>query len=286
MYHVVTDSAARFSDERLLQDYPVTVVPYHLVIGGQTYRDEVDLTPEEALHLAANTPSGVRLLPPSVAEYAAVFAQLSDECKGIIAVTTSREMTRSWQHARQAAQQMGESVPIAVVDSRTICAGQGILVRLAAQMAMQKHAFEDWVRQTRGAVERIFAVYYTDDLKPLQRNDIMSDSRAILGTFLGIKPFLSIEEGELIVIEKVQTRLQALERLVEFVVEFEQLEDVLIVQYSPNSTEQTRSLQNRLAETFPERHFPHAMYGTAMATFLGADAMGVAVLESEMHNGF
>jgi fatty acid-binding protein DegV len=141
--------------------------------------------------------------------------------------------------------------------------------------------FETIVKKTRSAVERLYAVYYVESLEYLHKNQIMSNSRTILGAMLGIKPFLSIEEGRIIVIEKVKTRTQAIERLVEFLIEFEDIDDAVIIQPRTHITEQTRIIQDRLSMEFPGKHFPYTLYGASLASLIGTTATGIYVLESE-----
>jgi DegV family protein with EDD domain len=280
--HIVTDSGARFGNPRLFQQYPVTVVPYKLEIGGKTYREDIDISGDEIMRLIRTHGAPPRLIPPTDAEFAEVYANLSRGYDGIISIHTSRELTRSWYNARQAAQQIADSVEIAVVDSRTVCAGQGMLVRVAGEAVLAHQPFEEIVQQVRGAAERIYSAYYVESLDYLRENGILTEARTILGTMLGIKPFLSIEEGKLQVTEKARSRSQAIEKLVEFIVEFEQIEDAIIVQHRTHITEQARLLQDRLSVEFPGRHFPYAMYGVTLAAMLGGDAIGVVVLESEL----
>jgi DegV family protein with EDD domain len=281
-YHIVTDSGARFSNPRLLQQYPVTVVPYKLDFGGNLYREDIDMSSEEIMRLIKTQSKPPKLEPPTVEEYAKLYANLSRTYDGIISIHTSRELTKSWDHARRAAQQVKDSIEIAVVDSRSICAGQGMLVRAAGQAAIDQLPFEDAVNKVRSAVDRLYSVYFVEKLDFLQENGILSEARTILGTMLNIKPFISMEEGKPVVTEKVRTRSQAIDRMVEFLIEFEGLDDAMIIQNRTHITEQARTLQDRLSSEFPGRHFPYTMYGAALGVILGGDATGVVVLESEI----
>jgi fatty acid-binding protein DegV len=83
------------------------------------------------------------------------------------------------------------------------------------------------------------------------------------------------------VVEKVRTRAQAVERLVEFLVEFANLDEAFIVQPRPHLGETGRLLQDRLATDAPQRQFPHTLYGAALARWIGTEALGVVVLESD-----
>ena len=101
-----------------------------------------------------------------------------------------------------------------------------------------------------------------------------------LGGMLGIKPFLTIEEGELITMEKVRTRPQAVDKLVEFVTEFSSVDRLVILQNTLHNTEQTRMLQERLALEFAARPFPVVVYKPSLGTYIGTDAMGIIVFET------
>ncbi|MGB7338673.1 MAG: DegV family protein [Phototrophicaceae bacterium] len=280
--HIVTDSGASFANQRLLQQYPVTVVPYQIDIGGTRYKEGVDISDEDAMRIIKSQDRPPKLIAPSEEEYAELYANLSRVYDGIISIHTSREITDSWSNARRAAQRLQDITNVVAIDSRSICAGQGMLVRLAGQAALDDVDYESAVMIVRDAVDRIFTTFFVDSLSYLQANHVMSDSRSILGAMLNIKPIISIEEGKPMVTEKVRTRAQAIDRMIEFLTEFDDLDDAMIVQNRLHITEQARQLQDRLSLEFPGRHFPYTMYGMALAVLLGPDATGVMVLESEM----
>lgn len=280
--HIVTDSGARFSNPRLIKHYPVTILPNQIEIAGTRYKEDIDLSTEELLRLITTQKTPPKVIPPSESDYADLFSRLSYHYDAIISIHPSRELSDSWQHGRRAAQQISGKCEIAVVDSQSLCAGQGMLIRIAARAAQELDNVEDIIQTVRGAVERIYSVYYVEKLDYVRLNGIMKPSHAILSTQLGIKPFISLEEGKLIVIEKVRTRAQAIERLVEFLVEFIELDDAVILQHRNSISEETRLLQDRLSVEFPGQHFPFVMYSGTMASYLGAAAIGVAVLEKEV----
>lgn len=279
--HVVTDSSARYSNARIIQQYPITTLANTFKIGKNIYHEDVDITTEELMKLMASSSTAMTIEPPSIDEFATTYARLSHLYDGIISIHPSRELSRSWENAREAAAQVSGSIEVSVIDSRSICAGQGMLLRVAGQAIIDGEDFETIVKLTRRAVDRLYSVWYVESLEYLQKNHIMSDSRTILGAMLGIKPFLSIEDGHIIVIEKVKSRSNAIERLIEFLTEFEDVDDAVIIQPRPHITEQTRIIQDRLSIEFPGKHFPYMLYGASFAHLIGTTATGVHVLESE-----
>lgn len=279
--HIVTDSGARFSNPRLIRHYPVTILPNIIEIGGKQYQEGIDLDTEELFGLIARHDSPPKLIPPSENDYAELYARLSHFCDAVISVHPSRELSESWQNGRLAAQQVNAACEIAVVDSQSLCAGQGMLIRVAARAAQELDTAEDVIQTVRRAVNRIYSVYCIGDVSILRANGFMKPSHAILSTHLEIMPVVSLEDGQIIVIEKIRSRADVIERLVEFLVEFTELEDAVVLQDKKQISEETRVMQDRLALEFPGQHFPFTMYSATMASFLGARATGVAVLEKE-----
>lgn len=280
--HIVTDSAARFTNLHFVQQNPVTVLPNRIEIAGKMYREGVDLSPEEAMRLIATQSIPPKVHAPTINEFIDIYTRLLRTQDAIISIHASRKILATVDNAITAVHQLGAQSKIAVIDTQTLCAAQGLLVQLAARCIRQQMPMEDLINTVRGAVERVYSIYYVDSMDYLLKNGIMSPAHAILGTMLGIKPFLTLEEGELSVMEKVRTRAQAIERLVEFIIEFTDLEEAGILQYKTHMSEQTRMLQDRLSVEFPGRHFPYLIYGATLAAFIGTTATGLAILEAEM----
>ncbi len=274
--HVVTDSCAH-------GELPpnITVVPNTISMEGKTYREGIDLSAEEALRLFAHQAYAPQVRPPTQEQYLEVYDRLTREADAIVSIHASREIFPSWQNARAAAQQLAGRCEIVVIDSRTISAGQAMLIRLAARTIAEGVGTDEVVRILRGAVERIYSVYYVETTDFLMQNRVMSPAHSILGMMLNLKPVLTVEEGRLAPMEKVRTRIQAIERLVEFATEFTDFEDAVIVQHKTNGSEQSRMLVDRLGVDFPDRQFPHTLYGASLAALIGADATGLVILENE-----
>lgn len=280
--HVVTDSGAHFVNPFFVQQHPITIVPNRIQIAGKTYREGIDLQSDEAIRLIARETVAPTVTSPSEADFAQVYTRLAGNHDAIISIHPSRRLYPSWDNARAAAEQVGGHCEVVVIDSQSISAGQAMLVRMAASAAVQGASADDVVRTVRGAVDRVYAVFYVESVNLLLQNKLISGSHAVLSSMLGVKPFLAMENGFLSPMEKVRTRTQAVERLVEFVVEFTEIDEVIVLQNRPHMSDQTRAIQDRLAVEFPGRQFPYAQYGPSLAALIGSDAIGVVILESEM----
>ena len=285
-FHIVTDSSARLAlphSAKPTQSHAtsLTILANRVEINDQIYREDIDIGREDLFKLIAQQSIPPKIHPPSSEDFLNLYMHLANKHEAIISLHPSEALLASGNNARLAAQQLaGTSCPIVVMDSGTICVGLGILVRYAVQLAQKEANLDRFIQQIRSASERIYSLYVVDSLEFLEYNQIVSPSRAILGTMLGIKPLLSLEEGRLQVVEKVRTRAQAVERLVEFLVEFVDLDEAFIVQPRPQPSEMSRLLQDRLATDAPQRQLFYTLYGATLASWIGTDALGVVVLES------
>jgi DegV family protein with EDD domain len=277
---IVTDSSAQFLDPTVVHRYNITVVPLDIRFGTQTYREGVDINADSFFRKLNGIEPLPELVAPSVDRFAEVYARLNRETDQILSIHLSRAMHPTWQNAKSATQTLLGRCEIAVLDSQTTSIGLGLLVEAAAHCAEQESSLDEVVRQVRKSISHVYSVFYVETMDFLRRGGLVSESQAILGKMLGIKPFLTIEEGELITMEKVRTRQAAVDKLVEFVTELSDVDNLIILQNTPHATEQTRLLQERLSQEFPQKtSYPLVVYNPSLATFIGPDGMGIVVFE-------
>ncbi len=277
---IVTDSSAHFLNPEIVARYNIEVVPLTIHLGSQSFREGIDLDADTFFQLASHGSPQIALSAPPVEEFASLYGRLNRETDEILSLHMSRQLSQTWDHARAASKTLLGRCEIMVLDSMTTSVGLAMLVETAAVAAEEGASLEDVVRIVRSVLPHVYTVFYVDTLDYLRHNGLLSEAQSILGTMLDIKPFLTIEEGELIPMEKVRTLGQAIDKLVEFVTEFSELERLVILQNAPYPTERTRQLQDRLAAEFPGYDFPAMMYGPSLATLIGPDGMGVVVYET------
>ncbi len=282
---IVTDSSAQFLNPGLVKQFGITVVPMMVRFGNQVFREGADLDAEGFFRrvLTEGTPSP-ELEAPSVADYVEAISPLIQGTDHIIVLTMAHGLSRSYHNARGAADALRGRCEIVVIDSLTTSVGLAYLVETAARAAEATASLESVVRIVRGAVPRVYSVFYVETLDYLFRAHLIGEAQAILGKILGIKPFLTIEDGHLVTMEKVRTRAQAVDRLIEFVIEFAAVQQLVIVQNTPHITEQTRMIQDRLALEFGGRDFPVMMYGPTIGAHLGPDGVGIIIFEADDEN--
>jgi fatty acid-binding protein DegV len=148
---------------------------------------------------------------------------------------------------------------------------------MAVSAAERGATLHDVARVVNGAVPHLYVAFFSESLGYLERSANLSASQSVLGTMLGIKAMLMMEEGALATLEKVQTRDEVVEKLFEFVAEFARVEEVGVMQH--NYEKHRSALVDRLKESLTGSSVHEVSYPPSLAAYLGPNALGVIVQE-------
>jgi DegV family protein with EDD domain len=267
-------------DPGVVDEFNITVMPLSVRVEGREYRDGLDLTAEELLLGMESERLHPEIVGPTAEQFQELYSQLTRTTTQIISLHSSASLSLVLREARRAAREFLGRCDIVVMDSETISLGLGILVQAAARLAQDEVPLAEIVRELRGMIRHVYIVMITDTLDYLEHSGLISPAQAILGTMLDIKPFLAIEEGKIIPMEKVRSGDRAIEKIAEFASEFSRIERMAILQSTPYPTEDTKLLRERLELVAPGHAAPILLYGPVLASHIGPDGMGLVVYES------
>lgn len=273
---VVTDSTADLSPETA-QRLGITVVPLNIHFGTETFRDGIDLTTREFFRKLHTSPLPPFTSPPSEESFYKAYAKLSRETDEAISIHISSRLSDTYRVASEVAESLLGQCRIMVMDSLTTSLALGNLAIAAAEAAQEGVNLDEVVRLVRGMIPRLYLVFFVESLDYLERGGRIGRAQALLGTMLGIKPLLIIEEGEIQPLEKVRTRTNALEKLFEFITEFPHIEKMTLIKGIESAG--MEELLQRIETAYPDKEIEVVTYGSALATYVGPGAMGVFVYE-------
>ena len=276
---IVTDSSA-YLEPGIAQELNVRVVPFEVTVGQRHFQDGINLDAAGYYELVREYDDAVQVVPPSVQAFFQAYLELSRTTTEILSIHPPEALTPAIRYAREAARMLLGRCQIVVLDSQTISLGLGILVEHAARAAALNQDFEEIMRLVRGLIPRVYVVFFSENLEYLKRGGRIGEAQALLGTMLGIKPFLTLEGGTIQPMEKVRTREEALEKLVEFVSEFDDLVKLAIIRGMNDRPDEIAMLHERFEGLFPVLEVPVIYYGPVLAAHIGPDNLGIIVYEA------
>ena len=278
---IVTDSDASIPDH-ILEKYPIEVIPQVLRVGQERYEDANGFSADQLFQLIRENQSGGRkLLPeveaPGINHIIDLYQRLGQEAEEIVVIHMSSSLSPMWRQSRKAADMMMGRYRIRVMDSQTTAMGLGMLAELAAHAAEDGANLYEVARIVNGAIPHIYVTFFAETLYYLERSARLGAAQSVLGTMLGIKAMVTMEDGQLIPLEKVQTREDVAEKLYDYTAEFAQNERIGLVQHRYEQTQD--HLLERLGEGLPNIPAHVWRYPPSLAAHLGPNVMGVIVYE-------
>jgi DegV family protein with EDD domain len=167
---------------------------------------------------------------------------------------------------------VGDDLDVRVVDSRTITAGLGTLVTVAADMAAGGAGADDIVATVESMVARTHVIGALDTLDNLKKGGRIGGAQALLGSLLSIKPLLDISSGEVEEAGRARTRRKALEWLRDRIFEHPAVEHLCVAHGMAPDLEQMLAL---LSPRYGPDQIRVTLIGPTIGTHGGPRVMGL-----------
>ncbi len=223
-FELITDSCANLTEAQI-EELDLHIVSMLFQIGGEECVSYVkgQHTDLKQFYDRMRNKEKVTTSQVNSETFVDMMEPMLKEGKDVLYIAFSSALSGTCQSAHIAADSLQEQYPdrkILVVDSLAASMGEGLLVYYAAQLRREGKSIEEvaaWVEENRLRCCHWFTV---DDLFFLHRGGRVSSASAVLGTMLGVKPVLHVDdEGRLILMGKVRGRKKSLEQLVDKLVE-------------------------------------------------------------------
>ena len=217
-YIIFVDASADM-DPRFVQENDIRIVPMSYTLGGEN-RECARMEDEETLKRFYDGQRGGDFTHTSQVtpqQYMDAFSPILAEKKDILYISLSGGLTNSRDSIRIACDQLSEQYPgasVCTVDSICATGGMGLL----AQQAVKNKRAGMTVRENTAQIEllkhRVCHLFMVEDLMYLKRGGRVSAASAMIGTALGIRPILVIDEvGKLTVVGKQRGQKKAISDL-------------------------------------------------------------------------
>ena len=240
-----------------------------VVFGTESYREFIDMSPEEFLERSANYNGLPTTSQPSPGQTIALYESLFEQgYEDIIHINISSQLSGSHQTALTCAEMVNPE-HIHVFDSRTVTYTQGMFAVYAAMKAKEGASAQE-------ILEYLEMIREINDLTNLRKGGRLSNVEAALGSLLQIKPICQIQpDGTFQAVEKIRTFKKALKRLIEISKEAQLTEDYQLVVMHIGNEEAAKTVQTELQEIYPNHEINIYSISLVVAVHGGPGAVAV-----------
>jgi DegV family protein with EDD domain len=204
---IVLDSTADFPEAP--DRFPNwRVVPLYVRFGDESYRDYVELGPDEFYAKLQESPELPTTSQPTPGDFLAVYEELVPKYERVLSLQLSSTLSGTFASAETAAAMLGGD-RIRVIDTRTVSASTAILA-LGVQRRLERGTTDEEIDEYVVRYGQEHKLLFTvNTLEYLARGGRIGRAAAFAGNLLNVKPILTIRDGEVVPLKRVRGNQKA-----------------------------------------------------------------------------
>ena len=193
---IISDSTCDLSPE-LVEKYGVRIVPLHIVLGDVEHEDGVTITPDEIYKWSDENKTTPKTSALGIETITKVYSEYLDGDTQIVIFSISGHMSTTVNIMRMAAEDLGQSDNVFVIDSQNLSTGIGLQVIEAAIMAQNGKSAAEIYEHIMEIQPKVRASFVVDTLTYLHRGGRCSSVAALAGSALKLHPRIAVNEGKM-----------------------------------------------------------------------------------------
>ena len=175
---IISDSTCDLQ-KHLLEQNNITLFPLTVIKDGESFKDNVTITPAEIFAHVAAGGSLCSTAAGNLGDYQDIFSKYADQYDGILHISLGSGFSSSYQNACLAAMEFDN---VKVVDSQNLSTGQGLVVLYACQQAKNCESLEQLREDVQAYTERVEASFLLDRLDYMVKGGRCSSAAALAQT--------------------------------------------------------------------------------------------------------
>ncbi|WP_336758749.1 DegV family protein [Paenibacillus sp. USHLN196] len=211
---LIVDSTADLSNQ-WLQQYDISVVPLYVIMGTQTYKDNLEITPAELYRRSEEEGVIPNTAAPSPSDFYQIFEEEILAGKQILYISMSSKVSSTNQNAHIAAKEFPAG-RIHIIDSMHLSASYAMLVLRAARAIEIGQSIEEVLADIEHVREKVKIEVLVDRLDYLHKGGRVNSMQHLIGNVLRVRPILNIINGEVRSVLKYRGKMdKALESIIQ-----------------------------------------------------------------------
>ena len=190
---ILSDSTCDLSAD-LIAKYDIGIVPLIVMKGGEEFLDGITITPMDIFDHVAKGGELCSTAARSMVVYEEIFAKYAADYDGVVHISLGSGFSSSYQNACLAAEEFDN---VRVIDSASLCTGQGLIVLKARELAETTDsldALEAALNEYKTKIEGSFVV---DKLDYLAKGGRCSSATALGANLLNLKICIELKDNHM-----------------------------------------------------------------------------------------
>ncbi len=197
----------------------------------------------------------------------------------IFIILISAELHPLYGITSEVVKQLRGRAAIHLIDSRSLAIGEGQIVQLAAELIHRGEKGMIIEEKLRSIIPHTYTLLCTPNFSYLQKSGFIDKGQSISGEMLGFVPIFTLEEGRLNPVEKVKNHRNVIDYFIEFIDEFDKLENISFIQPHAVNQSETRLIRQHVDEFHKDSQYSEHTINPYLASLIGPQGMGIVITE-------
>lgn len=198
---IIVDSTCDLTKD-ICDKNDITILPLHVLLGENEYKDGVDITIDEIYAWADKNGDTPKTSAPALSDAIHLFKEYKDSYDDFVCLSISSSMSSSFNVFHMAALELDILDRVYLVDSMNLSNGVGLLALEASDLAKEGKSGQEIQDALFKIVSRVRTSFIVDTLEYLHRGGRCSGAAALMSGTLKIHPKIVVENGEMKVSKK------------------------------------------------------------------------------------
>lgn len=285
---IVTDSGTDvYLTGEELQKFNIHVVPLVVTLGGNSYKEGIDIQPDKFYPMLEATDELPITSQPSAGDFAKMYTELAKIDPDILSIHISSGLSGTSASASAGAAMVPQA-NVTVIDTKTLSAPAGWQVEAAARAAKAGWNKDKILEAMKKIGDATDVVYTLKELKYLIHGGRISHMKGLIASLLNIKPMIGVEKvkGTYVQYGMARTFNGAIHGIGEYVAKKFKAGSSLRVQvlhsYNPEGAQMLIDEMNKLYKC---QWLPTGLLSLVLGAHVGKSMVGVAFAPEEAFAG-
>lgn len=177
------------------------IVPLTVHFGEEEYLDGVTINHQQFYEKLAESKVLPTTSQATPATFEKIFERITAAGDSAVVITLSSKLSGTYQSAVIAAEDFDN---VYVVDSTNVTIGAGVLAEYAISCVQNGMSAKEIAQALEEKKDKVCMIAMLDTLEFLKRGGRISATAAFAGGLLNIKPVISIQDGEIVMLGKAR----------------------------------------------------------------------------------
>jgi DegV family protein with EDD domain len=282
---IVTDSGADLLlPAEQMEDLEYHVLPLNVALDGKSYREGIDIQPQEFYQLLEQSKNMPVTSQPSAGDFSELYKRLAAQDPDILSIHISSGLSGTYQSSVAGAEMTPEA-NVTNFDSKTLAAVTGWMVEAASRAIKAGWSKDRILALLQRITDASTSIYTLNELKYLIHGGRISHMTGLIATVLNIKPLIGVETegGTYVQLGRTRTFKRALQGLVDLISKEFKPGSALRVQvmhaFNPEGANMLRDL---IDKRFDCHWLPIGPMSLVLGAHTGPSMVGVAFAPMEI----